>query len=50
VFNHTQQLQCVLTITEDGERLDERGRIELANDLRHAADAVSRAAGYSPTR
>jgi DNA-binding IclR family transcriptional regulator len=50
VFNHTQQLQCVLTITEQGERLDERGRTALAGELRHAADAVSRAAGYSPAR
>jgi len=50
VFNHTQQLQCVLTITENGERLHQRGREALAEALRHAADAVSRAAGYAGPR
>jgi len=47
VFNHSQQLQCVLTITENGERLDRRGRTALADALRHAADGVSRVAGYA---
>lgn len=50
IFNHTHQLQCVLTVTEDGARLDARGRDTLTHALRRAADTVSRAAGYSPAR
>lgn len=47
VFNHTQQLQCVLTVTEDARRLDERSRRALETALLRAAGSVSRIAGYA---
>jgi DNA-binding IclR family transcriptional regulator len=40
-------LQCVLTVTEDARRLDERSRRALEAALLRAADAVSRLAGYA---
>jgi DNA-binding IclR family transcriptional regulator len=46
VFDHTQQLQCVLTVTERAQQLDAAGRRSLAEALRRSAVAVSRAAGY----
>lgn len=47
VFNHTKQLQCVLTVTEDARRLDERSRRALETALLRAADSVSRLAGFA---
>lgn len=46
VFNHSKQLQCVLTVTESAERLDNRRRQTLADALLQAATSVSKMAGY----
>jgi DNA-binding IclR family transcriptional regulator len=46
VFDHTSQLQCVLTLTEQARHLDRAGRNKLIDALRRSAEAVSRAAGY----
>jgi DNA-binding IclR family transcriptional regulator len=47
VFDHTQQLQGVLTVSERAQQLDAAGRRSLAAALRQSAEAVSQAAGYS---